>query len=434
MQKEKNKGAGETMESLKTKVLEQISLAKQASRQMAMLSRAEKDNALSLIAEQLLADQSAILTANEKDIAKAVADGQPESYLDRLRLTPARIGELASGLHQLIKLDDPVGQLMDRWTRPNGLVMEQIRVPLGVIGMVYEARPNVTIDAAAIALKTGNSIVLRGSYSAVQSNLALTASIRTALAASDLSLEAVQYLPYEEHASVDILCTATGLIDVIIPRGGAGLIQRVLQKSSVPVLETGIGNCHIFVDYNAVYDMAEAIVINAKTTRPAVCNAAETLLLHRNWPLAEQKALLQKLLAAGVELRACDQTRAAHAELASELKEAVEQDWDTEYSSLIMAVRTVDSLTDALEHIARHSTGHSEAIITEDSESVARFLAAVDATTVYHNASTRFTDGGEFGFGAEIGISTQKLHARGPMGLPALTSYKYVVRGTGQIR
>ncbi len=422
------------MESLKTKVLEQLSLAKQASRQTALLNRSEKDRALSLIAEQLLADEAAILAANEQDLLRAQADGQPGSYLDRLRLTPSRIRDLVDGLTQLVHLEDPVGQLLDRWTRPNGLIIEQIRVPLGVIGMVYEARPNVTIDAAAIALKTGNSIVLRGSYSAVQSNLALVASVRTALQKSDLPADAVQYLPYEEHASVDILCTANGLIDVIIPRGGAGLIQRVLQQSSVPVLETGVGNCHIFIDYNASYEMAEPIVLNAKTSRPAVCNAAETLLLHKDWALEHQRSLLEQLLFAGVELRACAQTRALHPDLADKLKEAAPEDWDTEYSTLIMAVRTVDSLQDALEHIQRHSTGHSEAIITEDSESAQRFLAAVDATAVYHNASTRFTDGGEFGFGAEIGISTQKLHARGPMGLPALTSYKYVVRGTGQIR
>jgi len=422
------------MESLKTQVLEQLSLAKQASRHMGLLSTEQKNGALALIAEQLLADEAKILAANEQDLARADADGQPASYLDRLRLTPARIRDLVDSLHQLILLEDPVGQLLDSWTRPNGLVMEQIRVPLGVIGMVYEARPNVTVDAAAIALKTGNSIVLRGSHSAVHSNLALAASIRTALSRSALPQDAVQYLPYAEHASVDLLCTANGLVDVIIPRGGAGLIQRVLQQSSVPVLETGVGNCHIFVDASAACAMAEAIVLNAKTSRPAVCNAAETLLVHRDWPLAQQHALLARLLASGVELRACEQTRALHGDLADQLKAASAEDWDTEFSALIMAVRTVDSLDDALEHIQRHSTGHSEAIVSEDSASAQRFLAAVDATTVYHNASTRFTDGGEFGFGAEIGISTQKLHARGPMGLPALTSYKYVVRGTGQIR
>lgn len=422
------------MESLKTKVLEQIMLAKQASRQMALRSRDEKDKALFAIADQLIADEAAILAANEQDLSRAEADGQPASYLDRLRLTPARIRDLVDGLHQLASQEDPVGQVMESWTRPNGLAIKQVRVPLGVIGMVYEARPNVTVDAAAIALKTGNSIVLRGSHSAVHSNLALAGSIRHALSAAGLPSDAVQYLPYAEHESVDVLCTANGLIDVIIPRGGAGLIQRVLKQSSVPVLETGVGNCHLFIDSQAAYGMAEAIVLNAKTSRPAVCNAAETLLVHRDWPLAHQHALLKSLLSAGVELRACEQTKALHPDLADQLKDASDADWDIEYSALIMAVRTVDSLTDALEHIQRHSTGHSEAIVTEDLEAAERFLSAVDATTVYQNASTRFTDGGEFGFGAEIGISTQKLHARGPMGLPALTSYKYVVHGTGQTR
>lgn len=422
------------MESLKEKVYAQLSLAKQASRQMALLTRTEKDRALAAIGEKLLADEKTILAANELDIAKAEVDGQPASYLDRLRLTPARVHDLVESLASLAALDDPVGQKMDSWTQPNGLVIEQIRVPLGVIGMVYEARPNVTVDAAAIALKTGNAIVLRGSHSAVNSNVALARSIREALAATELPEAAVQYLPFAEHASVDLLCTANGLVDVIIPRGGAGLIQRVLQLSSVPVLETGVGNCHIYIDQAARYDMAEAIAVNAKTSRPAVCNAAETLLLHRNWPHDYQRALLQKLLDQGVELRVCAKTREAHHELASLLREAQAADWDTEYSALILAVRTVDSLAEAIEHITAHSSGHSEAIVTEDDAAAYQFLAAVDATAVYHNASTRFTDGGEFGFGAEIGISTQKLHARGPMGLPALTSYKYVVRGTGQIR
>ena len=422
------------MKSLKENVLAQLSLAKQASRQMALLGRADKDKALTEIAKKLLADTKIILAANEQDIAKAEADGQPASYLDRLRLTPARMTDLADSLTSLTALDDPVGQQIDSWTRPNGLVIEQVRVPLGVIGMVYEARPNVTVDAAAISLKTGNAIVLRGSHSAVHSNLALVRSIREALAVAGLPQEAVQYLPFAEHESVDVLCTATGLVDVIIPRGGAGLIQRVLQLASVPVLETGVGNCHIYVDQAARYDMAEAIAVNAKTSRPAVCNAAETLLVHASWAHDSQRSLLQKLLAAGVELRVCEKTRATHHDLAHLLLSAEQTDWDTEYSDLVLAVRTVDSLAEAIEHIATHSTGHSEAIVTEDLEAARHFLASVDATAVYHNASTRFTDGGEFGFGAEIGISTQKLHARGPMGLPALTSYKYVVRGTGQIR
>lgn len=422
------------MGNWKQQLQEQLRLAKQASRKWALLTTEEKNNALTAIGEQLLADEAVILEANKQDLARAEADGQASSYLDRLRLTPERIRDLVDGLQQLVALEDPVGQSMDRWTRPNGLVMEQIRVPLGVIGMVYEARPNVTIDAAAIALKTGNAIVLRGSHSAVNSNLALAQSMRDALTKSGLSPEALQYLPFAEHESVDMLCTANGLIDVIIPRGGAGLISRVLKTASVPVLETGVGNCHIFVERTADYAMAEAIVLNAKTSRPSVCNAAESLLLDREWPLASQRDLLQGLHEAGVEIRACELTRKQHPELSSFLEQANEEDWDTEYIDLIIAVRTVESLEDALEHISLHSTGHSEAIVTEDEAAAQRFLATVDATTVYHNASTRFTDGGEFGFGAEIGISTQKLHARGPMGLAALTSYKYVVRGNGQIR
>lgn len=422
------------MESLKEKVHTQVSLAKQASRKMAILSRKEKDQVLVAIGNQLLADEAVILSENAKDIALAEADGQPPSYLDRLLLTPERIAQLVDSLAQLVSLDDPVGERIDSWTRPNGLLIEQIRVPLGVIGMVYEARPNVTVDAAAIAIKTGNAIVLRGSHSAVHSNLALVTSIRQALTATGLDAEAVQYLPFAEHASVDYLCTANGLVDVIIPRGGSGLIQRVLQIASVPVLETGVGNCHIYVDEAAQYDMAVSIVINAKTSRPAVCNAAETLLMHRNWPQENQRALLQKLLAKGVELRACERTIKLHSDLAAQLHHATAEDWDTEYSALILAVRTVDSLGEAIDHITAHTSGHSEAIVTEDEVAARQFLTAIDATAVYHNASTRFTDGGEFGFGAEIGISTQKLHARGPMGLPALTSYKYVVRGNGQIR
>ncbi|TQR35527.1 glutamate-5-semialdehyde dehydrogenase [Brevibacillus brevis] len=422
------------MKSLKENVHTQLSLAKQASRKMAILSRKQKDEVLVAIGNQLLADEAVILSENAKDIAIARADGQPASYLDRLLLTPERITQLVDSLAQLVSLDDPVGERIDSWTRPNGLFIEQIRVPLGVIGMVYEARPNVTVDAAAIAIKTGNAIVLRGSHSAVHSNLALVTSIRQALTATGLDAEAVQYLPFAEHASVDYLCTANGLVDVIIPRGGAGLIQRVLQIASVPVLETGVGNCHIYVDEAAHYDMAESIVINAKTSRPAVCNAAETLLVHRSWPQENQRELLQKLLAMGVELRACERTIELHTDLAAQLHQATSEDWDTEYSALIMAVRTVDSLSEAIEHITAHTSGHSEAIVTEDEIAARQFLTAIDATAVYHNASTRFTDGGEFGFGAEIGISTQKLHARGPMGLPALTSYKYVVRGNGQIR
>lgn len=423
------------MESaLKEKLYGQMKLAKEASRQLARFKQEAKDAALCEAGRQLLQNQTAILAANEQDLIKAQQDGQPAAYLDRLRLTPERLQDLVDSLHQLAKQTDPVGKIMERWTRPNGLVIEQIRVPLGVVGIVYEARPNVTVDAAAIALKTGNAIVLRGSRSALSSNLALTECIRKALVQSGLPEEAVQYLPYPDHEAVDLLCTANGLIDVIIPRGGASLIQRVLQKSTVAVLETGVGNCHVYIDKTADYDMAEAIILNAKSSRPAVCNAAETLLVHRNWPQDLQNRLLAKLLSAGIELRACEKTRLLHPALANRLAAASSADWDTEYLSLTLAVATVDSLDDAIGHIESHGTGHSEAIVASDNERAELFLSRVDAAAVYHNASTRFTDGGEFGFGAEIGISTQKLHARGPMGLTALTTSKYVVRGSGQIR
>ncbi|MEJ8546834.1 glutamate-5-semialdehyde dehydrogenase [Brevibacillus borstelensis] len=423
------------MEStLNEQVYGQIKLAKAASRKLARFNQEAKDAALYEAAKQLLQNEAAILEANGQDLIRAEQDGQPAAYLDRLRLTPERLQDLADSLRQLAKQADPVGEVMERWTRPNGLVIEQIRVPLGVVGMVYEARPNVTVDAAAIALKTGNAIVLRGSRSALSSNLALAECIRTALKRSGLPEEALQYLPYPDHEAVDLLCTATGLIDVIIPRGGASLIQRVLQKSTVPVLETGVGNCHVYIDKTADYDMAEAIILNAKTSRPAVCNAAETLLIHQSWPLELQDSLLARLLSAGIELRACEKTRMRHPGLTNRLAAAAAQDWDTEYLSLTLAVATVDSLGDAIGHIASHGTGHSEAIVAQDRGRAELFLSQVDAAAVYHNASTRFTDGGEFGFGAEIGISTQKLHARGPMGLTALTTSKYVVRGCGQIR
>lgn len=419
---------------VRASVAEQARLAKQAARRWALAARQEKDEALLAIARQLKQDEAAILAANREDVTTAAAEGRPESYLDRLRLTPQRIDELVESMEALAALPDPIGETIERWTRPNGLQIQSVRVPLGVIGMVYEARPNVTVDAAGIALKTGNAIVLRGSRSAKRSNLALANSMRTALQAQNMPHEAIQYLLADQHESVDALCTLNGLIDVIIPRGGAELIQRVVRTSTVPVLETGVGNCHLFVDESARYEMAEAIVLNAKTSRPAVCNAAETLLIHSNWPREQTLSLLKRLAEAGVTLRACERTRERCRELASLLQPASEVDWQTEYLELVIAVRTVDSLDEALAHIEQYSTGHSEAIITENEANARQFLAAVDAACVYHNASTRFTDGGQFGFGAEIGISTQKIHARGPMGLRALTSLKYQIIGTGQTR
>ncbi|WP_019121336.1 glutamate-5-semialdehyde dehydrogenase [Brevibacillus massiliensis] len=412
----------------------QAQAAKQAARVWALLSGEQKNAALRAIGEQLRTNEAAILAANEQDLQAAEASGQPASYLDRLRLSHDRILGLVQSLEELALLPDPIGSTTAKWERPNGLVIQSVRVPLGVIGMVYEARPNVTVDSAAIALKTGNAILLRGSRSAARTNVALVASIHTALRSLDLPEEAVQYVAIEQHESVDAMCTLNGLIDVIIPRGGAALINRVVKTSTVPVLETGVGNCHIFVDESANRQMAEAIVINAKTSRPSVCNAAESLLLHRKWPREQREGLLRSLWHAGVEIRACAKTREDFPELQEILKPAQDEDWGCEYLAMIIAVRTVESLEEAIAHIAKHGTGHSEAIVTENDQAAKRFLAAVDAAAVYHNASTRFTDGGEFGFGAEIGISTQKIHARGPMGLEALTSIKYQILGTGQIR
>ncbi|GAA4713404.1 glutamate-5-semialdehyde dehydrogenase [Brevibacillus fulvus] len=413
-------------------VVQQALAAKQAARKWALLSTEQKNAALRKIAQQLLENESTILAANEQDLAAAANNQYPQAYLDRLRLNHQRVLDLANSLEELAALPDPIGEEVAQWQRADGLSFRQIRVPLGVIGMIYEARPNVTIDAAAIALKTGNAIVLRGSRTARQTNQSLTASIQQALRSLDLPEEAVQYLTADQREAVDTLCTLNGLIDVIIPRGGADLINRVVKTSTVPVLVTGVGNCHLFVDQSADPDKAIPIVINAKTSRPAVCNAAEKLLLHKNWPYSER--LLTELAAAGVQLRACPLTREQHPELAHLLQSATDADWDTEYLDLIIAVRTVADLDEALQHIEQHSTGHSEAIITEDTGKAARFLGAVDAAAVYHNASTRFTDGGEFGFGAEFGISTQKIHARGPMGLTALTSTKYLIVGNGHIR
>lgn len=421
-------------ETVRNQVRAQAREAKSAAKQWSILSREVKDNALLAIADQLKQDEPILLAANQTDMELANAAGMPNSYLDRLQLTPERVTELINSVKDIAALPDPIGDVVTSWTQPNGLKIAQTRVPIGVIGMVYEARPNVTVDAAAIALKTGNGIVLRGSRSALHSNTALTASIQRALQTVGLAEQVVQYLAVPDREAVDELCTLNGLIDVIIPRGGAELINRVVRTSTVPVLETGVGNCHIFVDQNADYSMAEAIVINAKTSRPAVCNAAETLLIDEEWPVEHQKALLNRLLQAGVQLRVCNKTTANHPELSTFFQSASEDDWHAEYLDLILAARTVNGLDAAMEHIACYGTGHSEAIITNDDQSARRFLNEVDASAVYHNSSTRFTDGGEFGFGAEIGISTQKLHARGPMGLVALTSTKYVITGNGQIR
>jgi len=396
---------------------------------LAAASRARKDAALAEMADALDSHVPEILQANAADLVNAEGGDMSAAMLDRLRLTEHRIAEMADGLRELIRLPDPVGEVVRGSTLPNGLQVTQVRVPLGVIGIVYEARPNVTADAAGLCIKSGNAALLRGSASAYQTNRVVVAILSAALASSGLPGEAIQ-LVGAQRATVAELLTARGLVDVVIPRGGAGLIEYVVSTASVPVIETGVGNCHVYVDSAADLDMAEAIVLNAKTSRPSVCNAAETLLVHRQ--IAEQfiPQIARALQGAGVTLHGDPDV----ARLAEEVEPATDHDWATEYLSLDMAVRIVDSLEAAVEHISRWGSGHTEAIVSDSASAIGGFVAGVDSAAVMVNASTRFTDGSEFGFGAEIGISTQKLHARGPLGLPELTTTTYVVTGSGHIR
>lgn len=413
------------------KDLRETALAvKTASAELGLLSTEKRNAALMAVADALTAREADVLAANELDLADGRANGMSESLLDRLALTGARMESMAEGVRQLAALPDPVGEIVEEFTRPNGLRIRKVRVPLGVIGMIYEARPNVTVDAAAIALKTGNGILLRGSTSALRSNLALADVMRSALKSVGVPENALAVVEDTAHESVEQLLRMNDCVDVIIPRGGAGLIRRVVETATVPVLETGVGNCHVYLDESANYDMAEAIVVNAKTQRPSVCNALETLLVHSVWATAHLARLLAKLHTLGVIIHGDAQVRAVD-KLAIP---AGEEDWANEYLAPELAVKVVDSMEEAMAHIARYGTKHTEAIITEDAENARIFLHTVDAAVVNHNASTRFTDGFEFGFGAEIGISTQKLHARGPLGLREMTSYKYMVFGNGQVR
>jgi glutamate-5-semialdehyde dehydrogenase len=401
--------------------------ARAAARVLRTLPTDTKDAALAAMADALLERTDEILTANAADVAAAAADGTPESVLDRLRLDAARVAGVAEALRQLVALPDPVGDVVRGSRLPNGLQLRQVRVPLGVVGIVYEARPNVTVDAAGLCLKSGNAALLRGSASAFGTNTALVAVLTEAGTKAGLPAGFVELLP-ADRASVGELLNARGVVDVVIPRGGASLIERVVRESTVPVIETGVGNCHVYVDASADPAMAEAIVLNSKTHRVSVCNSAETLLVHRDVPFLPR--LLAALADAGVTLHGDDAARSAHGAVVP----ATDEDWATEYLSMDMAVRVVDDLPQALDHIARWGSGHSEAIVADSAGAIADFVAGVDAAAVLVNASTRFTDGGEFGFGAEIGISTQKLHARGPLGLPELTSTTYVVTGSGHTR
>lgn len=403
--------------------------ARTASLDLALATRAAKDSALRAMADRLEERAQDVLTANAEDLARAEESGTPDHLLDRLRLTEERVAGMAEGLREVAGLPDPVGEVLRGGTLANGLELRQVRVPFGVVGMIYEARPNVTADAAGICLKSGNAVLLRGSSSARSSNAAIAGVLRDAVESTGLPADAIQLVPGDSHDAVKALMRARGLVDVLVPRGGAGLISSVVEQSTVPVIETGVGNCHVYVDRAADLDKALAIVLNAKTHRPSVCNAAESLLVHADVAGEFLPRVVRALQEAGVTVHG-DAAFAAY----DGVLPAGEEDWDTEYLALELAAAVVPSLDAALEHIREHSTQHSEAIVTEDQGAARRFTAAVDAAAVLVNASTRFTDGGEFGFGAEIGISTQKLHARGPMGLPEMTSTKYVVTGDGHVR
>ncbi len=416
---------------MESEVRSKAKSAHEASMHLANAATAVKNAALSYIADELESQRQTIIAANQTDLANAKAKGMSEAMLDRLALTESRIADIAKGVRQVIELPDPVGVELDAWTRPNGLRIQKVTVPLGVIAMIYESRPNVTVDAAALCIKSGNACVLRGGSESIRSNMALAVVIKAGLQKAGLSPDLVQLLENTDRTLVKELLTLRQYIDLAIPRGGAGLIQMVVQTATVPCIETGSGICHIYVDKDADLDMAVRIIENAKVSRPSTCNAMETLLVHQDI----RQVLLEKLVPVmqrdAVELRGDTKARILHENI---IQEATAADWETEYNALIMSIRTVSSVEEAIAHIRRYSTHHSEAIVTENAKTAEKFLQEVDSAAVYVNASTRFTDGFEFGFGAEIGISTQKLHVRGPMGLSALVSYKYIIHGQGQIR
>jgi len=418
---------------------------KKAQSQLAVENAASKNRALAAVAEAINRDRGGILAANARDVEKARSKGMKESLIDRLALNDQRIDGMIEGIETVIRQNDPIGKLIAGWTLPNGLLVEQVSVPLGVVAIIYESRPNVTVDCAALAYKAGCSILLRGSSSALESNKALVAAIKAGLEAGGGVAGAVALSENSgDHSDIDEILSARGKIDVVLPRGGKELIRRVVENARIPVIETGEGNCHIYVEPGADMGKAVEIIANAKLQRPGACNAVETLLVHRAALAALMPALAVRL-AGKAELR-CDAESKAAAEPAITgsafgaapancvVKDAVEEDWETEFLDYILAVKTVGSCAEAIAHINRYGTKHSEAILTNDLKSAEQFRAEVDAACVYVNASTRFTDGGEFGFGAELGISTQKFHTRGPMGLEALTTYKYLISGAGQVR
>lgn len=405
-------------------------LAKEASYRLAVMTTAEKNKGLLAMAAGLEQACDEILSANAQDMQRAREKGQPQAFLDRLLLTESRVQDMADGLRAVAELPDPVGHVEEMWLNKDNLQIGKVAVPLGVIGMIYEARPNVTADAAALCLKSGNAVLLRGSGDAIQSNLKIAAVLSAAAEQAGIPKGAIQLVEDTSRETVNAMLKLNEYLDVLIPRGGAGLIQNVVKNATVPVIETGVGNCHIYVDETADLDMAMQIILNGKVQRPGVCNATESLLVHKAVAAKLLPMAAEQLLAAGVELRGCAETM----QYIPQSKAATEEDYATEFHGLILSVKVVDSIDEAILHIRRFGTKHSEVIVTNDYNHARQFQQMVDAAVVYVNASSRFSDGFQFGFGAEIGISTQKLHARGPMGLKALTSYKYIVNGNGQIR
>ncbi|MGF7186183.1 glutamate-5-semialdehyde dehydrogenase [Desulfitispora alkaliphila] len=415
---------------MREEILTKGKQAKAAAHKMATTSTEIKNQALMNMADRLENMSDQIIEANKLDIAAGEEKGLSRYLLDRLLLTPERIKDMAVGLRELVQLEDPVGKVLSMWTRPNGLQVGKVQVPLGVIGIIYESRPNVTVDAAGLCLKTGNAILLRGGSEAINSNKAIAQIIAQAAEEAGAPQYCIQLVETTDRQAVNEMLKMNQYLDVLIPRGGAGLIKTVVENATVPVIETGVGNCHVYIDKDADVNKAVQIAVNSKTQRPGVCNACESVLVHKDISEKVLPGLAQELKKAGVELRGCNATE----KVVSGLKEATEEDFATEYLDLILAIKVVNDVDEAMEHIYKFGTKHSEAIVTENYTTARKFLQGVDAAAVYVNASTRFTDGFQFGFGAEIGISTQKLHARGPMGLEQLTSTKFIIYGDGQIR
>ncbi|MFL0252190.1 glutamate-5-semialdehyde dehydrogenase [Clostridium neuense] len=417
---------------LKDHIVEMAALSKLASKKLSYAETTTKNKALLMMSDAILNNKDYLISENERDIKLARENELSEAFIDRLTLTEKRINEMAQGLKDTAALPDPIGEVVKMWKRPNGLQIGQTRVPIGVIGMIYESRPNVTVDAAALCIKSGNAVILKGGKEALNSNLAITKIITDAAAKAGLPDGSIQLIDAGGREAVNILMRLNDYIDVIIPRGGGNLIRNVVQNSTVPVIQTGVGNCHVYVDKAADFKMAENIIVNAKVQRPSTCNAMETLLVHKDIAKDFLPIMCEKLASLHVEIRGCAKTSAIVKTV--KIIPATEKDFATEFSDLILSVKVVDSIDEAIDHIFKYGTKHSEAIITNNYANSQKFLAEVDAAAVYVNASTRFTDGGQFGFGGEIGISTQKLHARGPMGLNELTTLKYIIYGNGQIR